>query len=69
MNLCAYCGYPTLDDGMCAYHAVGQGASDLDNWANGNRVMCDFIHRGILLDAAPTNTRTSTADLDEPLLV
>ena len=50
MNLCAFCGYPTLDDGMCAYHGLGQGTRDGDDWASSNRTMCDFIHRGIVLD-------------------
>jgi hypothetical protein len=68
MSLCAYCGYPTLDDGMCAYHGVGQGAPDVDDWASGNRIMCDFIHRGILLEATPADARHAL-DLAEPVLV
>lgn len=69
--LCAYCGYPTLDDGMCAYHTVGAGGPDLDNWANSNRIMCDFIHRGIVLATAPIDARHSTVDVDveDPVLV
>ena len=43
MSLCAYCGQLTSDHGFCAYHALGDG-----DWATGNRIMCDFIHRGIV---------------------
>jgi hypothetical protein len=46
MNLCALCGSPgATADGLCAYHtSVPDGA----DWATGNRIMCDFIHRGIV---------------------
>jgi len=47
---------------MCAYHAVGPGGPDVDNWANSNRIMCDFIHRGIVLEGA-------SVDLEDPVLV
>ena len=68
MSLCAYCGYPTLDDGMCAYHGVGQGGPDVDDWASGNRIMCDFIHRGIVR-ATPADTRSRLDLVEEPMLV
>jgi hypothetical protein len=47
MNLCALCGSPgATADGLCAYHtSVPDGGAD---WATGNRIMCDFIHRGIV---------------------
>jgi len=47
MNLCALCGSPgATAGGLCAYHtSVPEGGGD---WANGNRIMCDFIHRGIV---------------------
>jgi hypothetical protein len=67
--LCPYCGCPTLDDGMCAYHAVGPGGPDVDNWANSNRIMCDFIHRGIVLEGASTELPGSAIDLEDPVLV
>ena len=55
MSLCAYCGQATSDHGgFCAYHAFGDG----DDWATSNRIMCDFIHRGIvsLTPREPTDT-------------
>jgi len=27
-----------------AYHVLGDGS----DWATGNRIMCDFVHRGIV---------------------
>ena len=45
MSLCAYCGQATNDlGGLCAYHTFGDGG----DWATGNRIMCDFLHRGIV---------------------
>jgi len=45
VSLCAQCGQPTFDSGdLCTYHSSGQG----ENWATGNRIMCDFVHRGIV---------------------
>ena len=38
MSLCAVCAQPTL------------GPDDV--WATGNRIMCDFLHRGALRPAA-----------------
>ena len=32
------------DVGLCSHHGVEYG----DDWARENRVMCDFIHRGIV---------------------
>ena len=55
MSLCAYCGQATSDDrGFCAYHAFGDG-----DWATSNRIMCDFIHRGIVSLAPRQLTDTS----------
>jgi hypothetical protein len=45
MSLCVVCAQPTLGpDDVCAFHVFGHG----DDWATGNRIMCDFLHRGIL---------------------
>ena len=45
MSLCVLCAQPTLGPGdLCPYHIAGQS----DDWAAGNRVMCDFLHRGIV---------------------
>ena len=45
MSLCVLCAQATLGPGeLCPYHIAGQG----DDWAAGTRVMCDFVHRGIV---------------------
>ena len=45
MALCVTCAQPTLtDQEVCAYHLFNQG----DDWATSNRIMCDFLHRGIV---------------------
>jgi hypothetical protein len=45
MSLCALCAQPTSDgDDVCVFHLCGHG----DEWATGNRIMCDFVHRGIV---------------------
>jgi hypothetical protein len=46
MSLCPYCGHTTFGPGpLCVYHTTG---ADHDDWARGNRIMCDFVHRGIV---------------------
>jgi|RhiMetdeSRZDD1v2_1073273.scaffolds.fasta_scaffold05272_13 hypothetical protein len=68
MSLCALCGHPTLDADLCAYHGTVH-----DDWAVGNRVMCDFIHRGIVEESAPRRVRSrseialDSLDLLEPV--
>jgi len=45
VSLCAQCGQPTFGPaGLCTYHDSGHG----DDWAAGNRIMCDFLHRRIV---------------------
>jgi hypothetical protein len=45
MSLCVFCAQPTLGrDDVCAYHLHGHG----DDWATANRIMCDFLHRGVV---------------------
>ena len=45
MSLCVLCAQPTLgDEAMCGYHSYHPA----DGWATGNRIMCDFLHRGIV---------------------
>jgi hypothetical protein len=45
MSLCTLCGHPAFGaDALCAYHSSCEG----DDWATGNRIMCDFLHRGIV---------------------
>ena len=53
MSLCAYCGHPTA--GLwCDYHA---NTPDGDDWATGNRIMCDFVHRGIVAPVSGVRRR------------
>lgn len=54
MSLCAQCGYPMIGPGeLCAHH----NASDGVNWARDNRIMCDFVHRGLVttVECAPAD--------------
>ncbi|MBI1848371.1 MAG: hypothetical protein HY294_09900 [Candidatus Rokubacteria bacterium] len=45
MSRCGYCGAEIQgDDALCPYHHSGLG----ENWAEGNRLMCDFFHRGLI---------------------
>ncbi len=66
MSLCAYCGQ-TMGDrgGLCAYHTFGDGGE----WATGNRIMCDFVHRGIvsLTPREPTHTSIEVLGLEAAL--
>ena len=43
MSLCAVCGSPLSDaTSLCRHHhLVGE-----DRWAEGNRILCDLLHRG-----------------------
>ena len=51
MSRCVHCGLPTLGTrALCCHHDAGYG----DDWAEGNRIMCDFLHHGIV--------RTTRAD-------
>lgn len=44
MSLCPMCSQQLRDDAVvCAQHT---GVSTI-GWAAGNRIMCDFLHRGI----------------------
>jgi hypothetical protein len=54
MTLCASCGLPVMGDmGLCDHHHGKAG----DNWAIGNRIMCDFFHRGIVPPRLATDDR------------
>jgi len=58
MALCVLCAQPTLgDQDVCAFHVASYG----DDWATGNRIMCDFLHRGILNPA--TDERTNDLEV------
>jgi hypothetical protein len=41
MTLCASCGLELTDSSELCRHHVPHG----DNWAESNRIMCDFFHR------------------------
>jgi len=44
ISLCSVCGQRVVGNaGLCAHHA----AVSTDSWAVGNRILCDFFHRGI----------------------
>ena len=63
MSLCVLCAQPTLTDGdLCVYHLYPHG----DDWAAGNRIMCDFVHRGIV-SAAPSERANELEFLAETL--
>ena len=55
MSICVLCGYPTGGaEDMCAHHAASYG----DDWAMSNRIMCDFLHRGVV--SPPPEQRAAT---------
>jgi hypothetical protein len=63
MILCAQCGQPTDDrGGLCSYHSDSG-----DSWASGNRVMCDFLHRGIVASTPREHAHCSVGYLVEGL--
>jgi hypothetical protein len=43
-SLCSVCGQQMVGgEALCAHHT----AVSTDSWADANRIMCDFFHRGI----------------------
>jgi hypothetical protein len=46
MSACAMCGRPLSgnDASLCPQHVL----ATQDSWSTGNRIMCDFFHRGIV---------------------
>jgi hypothetical protein len=61
VRICAYCGHLTSGPGpLCSYHIDGMEGAD---WARGNRLMCDFVHRGIV---APPLRRPASSSFDVP---
>jgi len=63
MSRCGLCGQPTAGPGeICVYHLYPHG----DDWAAGNRIMCDFVHRGIV-SAAPSERANELEFLAETL--
>lgn len=55
---CAYCGEATVDlSGICRFHSMLQA----DDWARANRIMCDFIHRGIVVSVSDEDVMLEAA--------
>jgi hypothetical protein len=53
MNPCASCGAelsPAMN--LCPHHHAPQAG-----WAATNRIMCDFVHRGIVIRRVPVAER------------
>jgi hypothetical protein len=45
MSLCALCGTQLVGDAvLCSHHCCAPP----EGWADVNRLMCDFLHRGIV---------------------
>ena len=68
MSLCVQCGHPTLGpEGLCLYHSASHG----EDWATGNRIVCDFLHRGIVpptpRDRVGCSMELLLANLEEPV--
>lgn len=54
MSLCVLCGVQLGGDAtLCAHHH----ALPMGDWAAENRIMCDFIHRGIVPPRLPAAER------------
>lgn len=43
MTLCASCGAETYAEHLCPFHVSGDSG-----WAQANKIMCDFFHRGMV---------------------
>jgi len=63
MSQCAICGLPAAGPGEICVHHLSFPA---DDWATGNRIMCDFLHRGIVL--AGPRERSDDSDVLVELL-
>jgi hypothetical protein len=51
---CLICGLSILASwGVCLHHTMMHD----DNWARGNKVWCDYFHRGQLLPRLPEKER------------
>ena len=64
MSFCASCG-SSLSGGvvLCSHHHTGQP----DDWAQANRLMCDFLHRKWIPSAleAPAEVDGTLAEIGE----
>jgi hypothetical protein len=50
MRVCAQCGNVTVGNAEICNEHLGYPN---DDWAQANRMMCDFVHRGIVPPAPP----------------
>jgi hypothetical protein len=58
MSLCAACGSELSDDSsLCRHHYLGGE----DHWAEGNRILCDLLHRGKAPDRLARELREDEA--------
>jgi hypothetical protein len=51
----------TVPEGICPYHF----AREERDWATGNRIICDFVHRGVV-PAAPPRLAVAADVHDDP---
>lgn len=64
MSVCPICGStPDFGAESCGYHTMTTSEKD---WAIGNKVMCDWIHRGIELKRLSKPDRDEISDQISP---
>ncbi len=56
MSRCAVCAVPLTGRrrGLCSFHEGGWGR----DWAAENRILCDFVHRGMAPQRLPAEERS-----------
>jgi len=52
--LCGSINWGTILNPMCAHHSAGYD----DTWHLGNKIMCDFLHRGMVPKRLPESERS-----------
>jgi len=61
MSLCARCTAET-ESGLCAYHHGEYG----EEWATVNRILCDYVHRGMPIPHVSLNEPAVVAPVYAP---
>lgn len=62
MSLCVACGLALAGDAdFCPHHQTGYA----EDWAVGNRIMCDFVHRKWIPPSPLPNERDSALWAEE----
>jgi hypothetical protein len=62
MSLCVVCATRLAgEDSLCPHHHNGLD----DGWALTNRIMCNLLHRGIVVARLPRADRDSLRDIPE----